>query len=184
MMTLETRIELTDEGRAAVLQTQTEPTETPREETFCINTTDRANWLLRKIANLDSEKARIKAQAEAILHQLDTDREGLLYLYGSQLEAFTRQELARTGNRRKSLTLLQGTCSFRTVPARLSVTDAAAALLYSRENLPEAIRTVETLNRSAYVHRAEETGELLPGLESIAAKEAFSLRFFGKDGTD
>jgi len=100
MMTLDTCIELTEEGRAAVLDTQTNPTET--EETFCINSETRANWLLRKIANLDTEKARVKAQAEAILKELDTDREGLLYLYGSQLEAFTRQELERQGGSQKA----------------------------------------------------------------------------------
>ena len=182
MMTLDTCIELTEEGRAAVLDTQTETTETA--ETFCINSTDRANWLLRKIANLDTEKARVKAQAEAILHGLDTDREGLLYLYGSQLEAFTRQELERQGSRRKSLTLLQGTCSFRSVPARFTLSDPGAALFYARENLPEAIKTVETLDRTAYLHRAETTGELLPGIESVPSREAFSLRFFGKDGTE
>ena len=182
MMTLDTCIELTEEGRAAVLETQTETTETA--ETFCINSETRANWLLRKIANLDTEKARVKAQAEAILHGLDTDREGLLYLYGSQLEAFTRQELERQGGRRKSLTLLQGTCSFRSVPARMSVNDPAAALLHAKANLPEAIKTVETLDRAAYVHRAETTGELLPGIESVPSREAFSLRFFGKDGTE
>ena len=159
----------------------TEPVEKPP---FRIDTEQHANWLLRKLANLDAEKARVKAQAEAILHQLDTDREGLLYLYGSQLEAFTRQELEKTGNRRKSLTLLQGTCSFRSVPARMSINDPAAALLHARENLPEAIKTVETLDRTAYVHRAETTGELLPGIEALPAREAFSLRFSGKDGTE
>ena len=29
---------------------------------------------------------------------------------------------------------------------------------------------------------AGTTGELLPGIESVPSREAFSLRFFGKDG--
>ncbi len=168
-------------GKSYALDTET-PTAAP--SVFSIDSTDRANWLLRKLANLDTEKTRVKAQAEAILRQLDTDREGLLYLYGSQLEAFTRQELAKTGNRRKSLTLLQGTCGFRTVPARMSVTDAAAALDYAKANLPEAVKTLETLDPAAYRKRAEETGELLPGLVALPSQEAFSVKFSGKGGTE
>ena len=69
-------------------------------------------------------------------------------------------------------------------PARMSVNDPAAALIYVRENLHEAIKTVETLDRTAYLHQAGTTGELLPGIESVPSREAFSLRFFGKDGTE
>ena len=66
----------------------------------------------------------------------------------------------------------------------MSVNDPAAALIYARKNLPEAIKTVETLDRTAYLHQAGTTGELSPGIESVPLREAFSLRFFGKDGTE
>jgi hypothetical protein len=52
-------------------QKDDEITELP--ERFAIDSEDRANWLLRKLANLNAERERIKAQSAAMIKRLDTE---------------------------------------------------------------------------------------------------------------
>src|SRR5947209_5050438 len=98
---------------------------TEQAEAFTIDSDRAAEWLLRKLANLESEKARVQAQAAAIVKALDSDAERLNYLYGAQLEHYCRAKMEQ--GRGKSVRFLQGTCAFRTVPAGVRVADAGAA---------------------------------------------------------
>ena len=170
---------------------QTEPenelTETPagdkviavQEAPFVIDTEERANWYLRKVANLEAEKARIKSQAAAMIAQVEADAARLEYRFASQLEAFARQELEKRGGRRKSLTLFQGTLSFRSQGPRLSVGDVSSDAALTCAAGWQATRP--TIDRAAYLAAAErifaDTGELLPGIERSEAKESFSVSF-------
>ncbi len=150
-------------------------------EQFQIDSDRAAEWLLRKLANIEAEKARVTAQAAAIVKQLESDAEGLRFLYGSQLEAYCRAKIAQSGGRRKSVHFLQGSCAFRTVPAGLRVADMGAALQFAQERLPEAVKVVQTLDMGAYreaaAKRLQETGEVLPGCEPTPEREAFSVKF-------
>ena len=87
--------------------------------------------------------------------------------------------MEQNGNRRRSVAFLQGSCSFRTVPASVRVADMGAALSYAQESLPEVIRP--TLGSTAYRELAakhlQETGEVLPGCEPTPKRESFSVRF-------
>ena len=157
------------------------PAEAGREE-FHITDEAAANWYLRKQANIEAEKQRVQAQCAAIVAQLDSEANGLRYVYEGQLQEYVRQELAARGNRRKSLTLLQGTASFRTVSAGLKISDPAAALDFCRRNLPDAVKTTETLDTTRYREFAEKMqkagADALPaGMESVPEKESFSVKF-------
>src|SRR5579862_9491144 len=132
------------------------PETTEQPAAFLIDSDERAEWLLRKLANLEAEKNRVQAQAEQILKQLESDAERLRFLFGAQLEEYCRRKLQASGNRRRSIHFLQGSCCFRTVPASVKVTDSNAALCYAEENLPEAMQTVTLLNGQEYRRAAEE----------------------------
>lgn len=154
---------------------------------FAIDTEDKANWLLGKLAAIDNEKARIKAQAEQRTRELDADRESLLFRFGAELEQWTRTEAER--RRRKTVTLMQGTLAFRTVPAglRFVLPDDYYKEIEVIEKAQELGCTHMEINRSEYIKEAktlmETTGELLPGIERVEAKESFSIRFgSGKKG--
>ena len=160
---------------------QIEETEqaTERQE-FHITDEASANWLLRKLANLEAEKQRVKAQAVEILASLDADAARLRFLYESELEHFTRERLTEGGGRTKTLRLLQGTVAFRTVPASLRVVDTDAALPHAH-----ALGCTRTeVDAGAYRQAAQKTladsGELLPGVEIVPERESFSIRF-GRD---
>ena len=147
-------------------------------EEFRIDCEKNANWLLQKYATLDAEKSRIKAQAEKRLKELDTDRQGLDYRFGSELEHWTRGELEKSGNHRKSLTLLQGTCAFRSLPAGVKIVDAGELLRYAEANGREDLLKIEMqVNTEAAKAYVEETGDLLPGMDTVPARESFSIKF-------
>ena len=163
-------------------QTPAQATDPTEAQEFHITTEDAANWYLRKLANFEAEKQRVQAQAAAIVKQLETDAEGLRYIYEGELIEWTRQELAKKGNRRKSLALLQGTAAFRTVPAGLKISDPAAALDFCRKNFPDAVKTAETLDAAKYREWAEALqkagAEALPaGMETTPQREAFCVKF-------
>ena len=148
------------------------------QEEFHINSESAANWYMKKLANIEAEKTRVTQQAALIVAQLDADAESLRYCYEGELQNYVRRQLAATGSRRKSLTLLQGTAQFRTVPASLKISDPAAALDFCRVNLPDAVKVSETLDAGKYRNFAEkQEGETLPGVETVPTREAFSVKF-------
>ena len=156
------------------------PTLPATAEPFMVNDEKSANWYLRKLANLAGEQQRIQTQAAQIVSQLEADADGLKHLYAGQLEAYCRARLQEAGSRRKSITMLQGTCSFRTVPAGVRLTDTTAALRFAKE-CGGMLKTVETLDAEAYRIAAardlESGGELYPGMETTPERESFSVRF-------
>ena len=82
----------------------------------------------RKLAGIEAERARVKAQAAQIVALLDADEKSLRDRFEAEAREWARAELAKRGNSRRSLTLLQGTFAFRSVPGTLRVDDTAAAL--------------------------------------------------------
>lgn len=161
-----------------ILQKKQQETE---GEGFHITSEPSALWYLRKLANLDAEQRRVKQQAQKLLASLQSEAESLKHLYQGELEEWTRQELAKKGNRKRTLHTLQGTLRFRNVPARLSLQSLSAALLQcEREGLPY-IEIRQELNREEYLRyaqtRLQETGELLPGIDRNPEHESFSITF-------
>lgn len=156
--------------------------ETQEREEFRIDSENAANWYLRKLANIESEKQRVQSQAALIVAQLDSDADSLRYVYEGELQEYVRRHLAANGNRRRSLTLLQGNCAFRTCPPSLKISDPAAALDFCRRNLPDCVKTAETLDTTKYREFAEKMqkagAETLPvGIETVPQKENFSIKF-------
>lgn len=144
---------------------------------FAIDSEDRANWLLRKLGNLAAERARVKAQADAIMAELKREEERLHQRFDAELQAFTRQALA--GKKSRTLKLLQGTVSLRTVAASMRVADTEAAFEHARTCLPDLIETKQALKVADYGKLARETGEMLPGIEVTPEHETMSIRFSG-----
>lgn len=156
--------------------TEQKPANTvPIRDAFHVTDEKSANWYLRKLATLDNEKARILAQTEKMIAELDSDRDGLKFLYEGELQEFVRQELARKGGRKKTLNLLQGTCAFRSVPASVKVADPNAALEYARANNLPCIETTERVNAEAYKKLA--AGKMLPGMDTTPERENFTVTF-------
>jgi phage host-nuclease inhibitor protein Gam len=155
------------------------PEPSGNSEEFRINSDRAAEWLLRRLGNIEAENARVQAQAAAIVKALESDAESLRFLYAGQLEAYCREKIAQ--GRGKTVRFLQGTCAFRTCPPGLRISDQGAALHFAIESLPKAVKTVTTLDTAAYREAAQrelqETGVVLPGLEVTPARESFHVKF-------
>ena len=157
------------------MNTETNP------EAFCIDSEAAANWYARKLANIETERARVKAQAAKIIAQLDGEEKRLNDRFEAEAREWARAELAGRGNRRRSLPLLQGTFAFRAVPASLRVDDLAAAL--STAATLGAVKVDTAAYRAAALDAQRTTGELLPGCVIEPPSEHFGVSF-GKDSSE
>ena len=138
-----------------------------------------ANWYARKLANIEAERARVTAQAAKIKAQLDGEEKSLKDRFEAEAREWARAELDRRyKGRRKSLALLQGTFAFRAVPATLRVDDVAAALNRAAEL--GAVKVDVSAYREHATAARNATGELLPGVVIVPAREHFGVSF-GKD---
>jgi predicted transcriptional regulator len=73
-----------------------ETQETERIE-FHIDSDQAAEWLLRKLANIEAEQKRIQANAAELIRQLDCDAQRLKHLYEGELLDYCRRRLAEKG---------------------------------------------------------------------------------------
>jgi hypothetical protein len=153
--------------------TTTTTAEKPR---FCIDSQFTADWLLRKLANIEAEKERVKIYARTRCAELEADAARLESQFGEQLKQWATEEAER--RRRKSVTLPNGVLSFRTTGPRLILADVDTAAEYAAS---QNFATKTVLDSAAYRDAAEkhftETGEVLPGIERTEGGESFSIRF-------
>ena len=70
-------------------------TPAPKDSPFLIDTEARADWYLNKLATIDAEADRIKANTARRLQELATDREGLVQRFGDQLTGWAKEEAER-----------------------------------------------------------------------------------------
>ncbi|MCX6366216.1 MAG: host-nuclease inhibitor Gam family protein [Armatimonadetes bacterium] len=155
---------------------------TETAEQFTIQTREHAEWYLRKLANLDREEASIRAQAEAMLTRVRSDRESLMGRYASQFESFTRGELEKQKGSRRSVLYFNGTAQFTSVAPRLIVESELDAITTARAVKPETVteETITKLDKKTFLAYAathfEETGELIPGVTRTEPGERFYIK--------
>jgi phage host-nuclease inhibitor protein Gam len=163
--------------------TQETATTEPADERFVLDSEEKVNWLLRKLANLEAEKQRVTVQFQTMMAALESDERSLRFRFENDLRAFAALKLTEGGNRKKTVHLLQGSLSFRTMPQAIRVKDLTSAIAFARvTNLP-CLETVteEKFNANIYRQRAqevlEERGEILPGIEVLPERENFVIKF-------
>lgn len=147
----------------------------PRQ--FEIRDEKSANWLVRRIMDSRQYAARVKEWAEAELRRAAREEHTLLFLFGRQLESWTKSEIEKLRGKKKSLNLPAGCVGFRTLPARIVVDDEARVLAWARVNLPTAVVTTERLLKSVVTDHAAATG-LIPdnGVHIDPGGERFFVR--------
>lgn len=155
----------------------------PTDERFVLDSEEKVNWLLRKLANIEAEKQRITVQYQTMLAALVSDEKSLRFRFEDDLRAFAALKLAEGGNRRKTVHLLQGSLCFRTLPQALKVTDNISAIAFAKMTGLRCLETVteEKFDAAIYRQRAqevlEERGEILPGIEVLPERETFAIKF-------
>lgn len=149
--------------------------ETATRPEFHIDSEKTASWLLSKLRAIEDEKAAIEDATRQRLDELTADYNRLMNRFGSELENWARGE--SEARRRKTITLpLAGaSVSFRTVPARVELTETAAEIAATL-----GFMKAPTPDLSAFRKHAEaqlkETGELIPGATMREAEERFYIK--------
>lgn len=149
--------------------------ETIEKQDFHIDSESSAAWLLRKLRTLAEEKAAVQAATAQRIAELVADENRLMGRFGAELEAWARQQAEE--RHRKTITVPLAGCAvaFRTVPARLELTEEAVEIAATLGMMKPA--TPDTV---AYRKHAEQvlkdTGEILPGVSLREAEERFSIR--------
>lgn len=164
----------------------------PTPDTFQITTAKHLEWYVGKKADIASRISCIKAQAAAMIKDLEREEERLDWRYAQQAEGVLRGEL--TG-RRKSLKLLTGTVGLRKASGRLSVTDDAAlqaAIPKLAPHLQDAITTrvdprrlgqlLKVVGDETYAAGDGEHQPALPGLHVTPEREVFYVKAPGDRG--
>ena len=122
------------------------------EEMFQVDSDARANGLLRKLANIEAEKARVTAQAAPSSRRWTPMPNGSHTCSERSWNTTTGRRLHRGEGSR----FLQGTRSLRTVPAGLRISDQSAALHFAQGAGLGVVRHVATLDAAGYRDLAEK----------------------------
>jgi phage host-nuclease inhibitor protein Gam len=152
------------------------------EDPFCIDSAEKADWYLSKLAALDGEERLVDQQRDAKVAQIATDKKAWEARFAAEFEHWARAEIAK--GKRKSIVLPHGTASVRNVPMSIRVTDTEAAIAWAEENAQNLVETRKVLDGRLFNSLAktllQETGEPLPGIEISPEREAFGVKF-GKE---
>lgn len=170
-------------------------------ERFVVRDERSANWFVRRIADLRRYVAHVEQWAASEIRQSQAAERHLFSRYGGPFEEWTREYLIENGGRRRSINLPAGTAGFRAQPARLVIKDEAAALIWCRKHMPEAIGVrvsatgpialtllaVGTSNPdeckveqrvlvSVLIRHVGESGEIVPGTDLSEPRDAFYVK--------
>lgn len=147
----------------------------PKE--FCIDSQERANWLVKKIVGARNYMERVKAWCEQEQRRATREEQTLLFLFGRQIENWLRAEIIKLNGRRKSINLPAGCIGFRSVGDRLVIDDEAVVLKWAKVHLPDAVIVTEKLSKSAINEHAEKVG-VIPdeGVHIEPTSEKFYIR--------
>ncbi len=156
-----------------------EAVETKQKAPFVIDTEAKVNWYLGIKANNAAEVARIKAQTAQRVRELEADAAALDARFLADVQDWAEGE--RTRRRRQTLTLQQGTLAFRACSASLRIVDEGTAFMFADTEAPHLLKVRRDVDTSAFLKAAEkwlaETGECLPGVERVNARESFAVTF-------
>lgn len=151
---------------------------------FRVDDEETLEWYVGKLADLESKKKRIQAQADAMIADCQREIDGLQWRFGDQADKVLRSLLS---GRRKSVKFLTGTIGLRSTPAK--VKDGGldlTALSFFHPDIYKAVVSEKVdynaLNRMVKVVDGQpvdaESGEVLEvaGLQIVPAVEKMYVK--------
>jgi hypothetical protein len=144
---------------------------------FEINSEDTANWLVKKVIAARQYAERVTKWAEQEQRRAEREESTLMFLFGRQIEKWTRDEIEKFQGRRKSISLPAGMLAIRHVNAKIIIDDEAAVIEWAKGNVPAAVKVTEHLLKSEIDAHCKQSGELPPrGIHVEPEREQFSIR--------
>jgi hypothetical protein len=147
---------------------------------------DRATleWFVQTLTAKRAQIATIRAQAQAMVADLERAIQRLEFLYGAQAQRVTRQLLEGTKGNSKHVKTFFGNAGFRATPARLEIVNGSQSLEWARTHAPEVVREgvdhrllsarfEPAPDGSSLIDRTDGTTATLPGVRVTPAVERF-----------
>ncbi len=156
-------------------------------EGWHIESLDTADWALRRIAELqveveenDSVLAATIAKLQARTEKLNASANRGLEFFSGRLREYAElnQAMLLKGGKKKSRALPSGSIGWKTVPAKLTVTDDAKALAWAEKQPVESelLRIRTEVSKSALAAHFKGSGEVPPGCDVAPEREEFVLK--------
>lgn len=152
-------------------------TESAKEE-FTVDSTQKADWAIAKIAQakkrIDQRKQFVKASKEKLdnwFQKESVQDENAINYLEFKVEPYVREQIQ--GLKKKSLNLLAGTAGFRKGTEKLELFDEKAVLDYCKEHHPEAL---EVKVSKSEVKKLLQKGIKVPGATLEEARDSFYVR--------
>ena len=155
--------------------TPPEDREAARDE-FHVRCERSANWVVRRIVEARAYRRRVQEWAERETRRAARRERFLLLRFGGELEDWTRQQIAASKGRLRSVHLPAGIVGFRAERPRLLVADESALTGWCRVHLPSAVQTVERVLKRPLNEHVHATGELPEGTDLSRGGEKFYVR--------
>lgn len=146
-----------------------------RAPRFAVVDEGSAGWVVDKLLSYDERIARITEQFLAMTAGLKADKARFERRFLPELEAY----YDRVPKKGKSLKLLTGTLSKRSVTGAPKIVDEKAVLEWAETDLPKALVPVPAtvkLDGDAVRKHCKATGEVVPGVEWTPDREVFDVK--------
>jgi hypothetical protein len=137
---------------------------------FSVNDEASLDWVTRQINTANSLEAILETQYKHRKEELAKIRNLFISLYGNQMKEFV---ISHADHGKKSMTLLSGTVSVRTVPETFFIADEDKFLEWALEHLPEALKekTMTSIDKKKVEEYFKKTGEVPAGCDTKPAEE-------------
>ena len=145
-----------------------------------------ASWVIGKLLDRAAQQKRVKAQAAAMVGELEADIRGLVWRFGRALETWAEPKIAAGRKGARSFKSLSGTIGSRggeseKAKARFRVVNAEAlrAWILAQDN-PEAYGTYDfVVSEDKVLKYAKASGECPPGVETFVTPLTWHVKADG-----
>lgn len=162
-------------------------------DAFVIDTTQQANYAVRKVKEIRQQMEEIQATAKKELEDhaakvKEWEARQMLSLeyseqyFASRLESYARQHIDPNG-KKKSLSLINGSIGFRKQPDSYDYTDEKALLAKLKEKYPDLVENKPTIKKAELKKTATVkdgalyiNGELIPGVTVTSKPDNFEVK--------
>lgn len=145
-------------------------------EGFCIDTDQKAEWALRKIAEAKTELAKWEEFYQRKLEACRADTQSTIdFMMGHLLRYFTAQEHRVTKSGIRKYSLPSGDLVLK--PSGIDYQrDDEKMLAWCKEHLPQAVKVTEKAAWADVKAHIKETGEMPDGVTVIETEPVFSIK--------
>jgi Bacteriophage Mu Gam like protein len=146
------------------------------DDRFHVRDEKSASWVVRKIVEERAHRQHVNDWHEAETRRSERREQFLLQRFGGELAEWTRSQLEQQYGNRRSLHLPAGTVGFRAEPTRIVIGDEMKLIGWCRQNLPSAVKVVESVLKSEISAHIKSSGECPDGAELAGGGEKFYIK--------